>query len=392
MFAACWGTAAREQNHPVEAFSMNRLSPQKLPSNRAFTLVELLVVIAIIGTLMALLLPAINAARERARQATCTNNLSELGKAMNSFALSGKGNFPGLIQLERLDPSARDGYRITPAADGPDLEVSWAAKLLPRLDQQGLWESILAATIFDFSDFPNFADDVPQLDIFLCPSDARTRPNDPALTYVANAGTPDVLISPPGVPASDFKANGLFHNLVTNPNQNGPRVRFGADVKDGAATTLMFSENIHKDESDLTGSGGFKSSWLRSTAFYDGFGSGNPAIGEQPFGMVWVYDPVSPLSPINIQERFNRNTSSVLTFADKGQAFCRPASAHPEVFIAVFVGGNTRSISENIEYRVYQQLMTPNGNKAQYYNPSIDPRNATMRDIFGQKPLSDDDY
>jgi len=360
---------------------MNTQTPR-----RGFTLVELLVVIAIIGTLVGLLLPAVQSARERSRQLTCNNNLAELGKAMISFATSGKGRFPGSLQLQAMDPSIPSAQDPYPATSAIDIEISWAAKLLPQIDQKSNWDSLLLGNFGLNATIANDASRLPKLDIFLCPSDARTNPKDPALTYVANTGARDALVAA-ATPQSDYRANGIFNNLV--PGFEGQKVRFPADIKDGSATTLMLSENVHKDESGTTA---VNSSWLRTSAFI----SGTPAQGEQPFGMVWVVPDTGNPSVLNpspaVQERFNRDTTFPATYAGTGEQFTRPASEHPEIFIAVFVGGNTRSISEAIEYRVYQQLMTPNGAKSIWPSDLAVVLPNAFLNADPTRQLSDDDY
>ena len=349
----------------------------KSSSRFAFTLVELLIVIAIIGTLMALLLPAINSARERARQVTCTNNQRQIANAMVAFATEGKGNFPGWVQDQNLVTN--------PTLNTNSIPISWAAKLLPRLDQKGLWEQLLTGNGFDYQN-------IPKLDFFICPSDAKTNPKLASLSFVVNAGMPDPL-SPVNLTSeapSDLKANGICHDLRSV--RNGPIVRYGADIKDGANTTLLVSENSHKDENN------FKSN-LACTWLGPLLNNGTGLVGpidmdtnpEQHFGMVWVYDtgtfPGQP--PNNTFDLFNRDTRNPAGdfYGRPACRFARPASNHPEIFIVAFAGGNTRSVSETIAFRVYQQLMTPNGAKAAYRETPNLYLTGSMN-----PPLSESDY
>jgi prepilin-type N-terminal cleavage/methylation domain-containing protein len=128
-------------------------------ARRAFTLVELLVVIAIIGMLVALLLPAINSARESGRRVTCSNNIKQVGLAAINYQ-EDLGAFPFGERLAKgQDPTSTTQF-------GPN----WAILILPYLESHGLYnEFTLTKPISDQSNANARATRIPTL---LCPSDA----------------------------------------------------------------------------------------------------------------------------------------------------------------------------------------------------------------------------
>jgi hypothetical protein len=279
---------------------------------------------------------------------------------MVNIATGRSGEYPGWMQLTTVTPSAGDFYGGTTNAN--DIEVSWAARLLNEIDHVADWNSLKAGTLGANLNGP--ADDLlPRVELFNCPSDAQVNQEAATLTYSMNTGGPDVRPTQ-SQNWTDNKANGMGHNLVPDlaTGVTGPKVRFGTDVPDGADRTILLSENVHKDHPGMPGAS-FANNWLRTEAL----GSGNPAVAEQYFGMVWVFGGQNVQqwqNPYQLQERINRDSRDLGgNYQDEGRVYARPASAHPDLFIVSWASGATQSIGADIEYRVYQQLMTPNGAK-----------------------------
>jgi prepilin-type N-terminal cleavage/methylation domain-containing protein len=118
----------------------------------AFTLVELLVVIAIIGVLIALLLPAVQAAREAARRMQCTNNLKQLALACHNFHDS-KDHLPSGWFSKLLWQDFPHNENDTAVAGQPTsshlqrMRFSWICLILPYIEQQAVWEAVYANAV-----------------------------------------------------------------------------------------------------------------------------------------------------------------------------------------------------------------------------------------------------
>jgi len=189
---------------------------------RAFTLVELLVVIAIIGVLVALLLPAIQMAREAARRMSCANNLKQLGLAMHSFH-SAHGQFP-TGSVSKAYPDGSTTFTQT--------FFRWSALtfLAPYFEQGNATRAIdMTVPLYPMAS-QNAQPVKAMIPLLLCPSDIQEAVDD------AFAPTNYALCTGTGTPGgSPVGADGVFYvNSATRT----------ADITDGTSQTIVASESL----------------------------------------------------------------------------------------------------------------------------------------------------
>jgi prepilin-type processing-associated H-X9-DG protein len=271
---------------------------------------------------------------------------------------------------------------------------SWGTMLLSKMERSDIWDQITSPP----RDTNNKAQDVliPPIETFVCPSDqdVTTQPDLAGLSYSANSGGWDLdsggafLYTPPAT-YGDTADNGVFFDLAQYDRlkSKGPKMRISA-INDGAGTTLMYSENNSKsydptNASVTTDAPAF--SWLFGT--------------EQQLGFVWVNPGGTATSPnpgnmINDQEALNRNSQGVVVFPIIMPRFARPASPHSGGMNVAFCDGHGEFLRDDIDYKIYQQLMTPNGRKC------VDPASHAKDTVAGQSiyqfrnapPLSEKDW
>jgi prepilin-type N-terminal cleavage/methylation domain-containing protein/prepilin-type processing-associated H-X9-DG protein len=217
--------------------------------NRAFTLVELLVVIAIIGILVALLLPAIQAAREAARRGQCVNNIKQLGIAMQNY---------------------HDVHKALPMGNFSCCWGTWQMSILPFIEEQQLGDLYKwlpkSATFYD----PNYSYDqnnttVPtqnlkvtqsRITTLTCPSDepqvlANFVPGGTYHNYVANYGNTNHVGSSCLASTCVKYAGSPF--IGSDPSPPTPILIPFKKIIDGLSKTMMFSETVQGRDGDLRG-------------------------------------------------------------------------------------------------------------------------------------------
>ena len=277
-------------------------------AKKGFTLVELLVVITIIGMLMALLLPAVQSARESGRRASCQNNQKQISLALLLYEQD-RGQFPGY--RNRIAPPNATSYLIG----------SWVVPILSGLERTDIYRN-----------WQNGSPTPVYLKVLVCPSDPpdTISPTSTYLSYVVNCGRPDSNGVEPG---SAPQANGVFfnHDVTITPTSRPPTMSLDyLSQHDGAATTLLLSENI-----DAT----LWENYTNSSAWTD--------TGEFQVGFNWQTDG-----------------SLRINYPNARGTYPRPSSYHPGGVIASFCDGHQQFLKDSISPVVYHHLMTPDSNLA----------------------------
>ncbi|HTN75548.1 MAG TPA: DUF1559 domain-containing protein [Pirellulaceae bacterium] len=305
----------------------------RLRAARAFTLVELLVVIAVIGVLIALLMPAVGAARESSRRVQCRNNLKQIGIAVHLYHNTHKMLPKGGAGMANLNiPAAMARWQL-----------SWGSSILPGLEQMNLYDSINQKVPYLHAD--NLLPGQQMVSVYLCPSAPQQDKLKP------NGDTPSSAVK---YAKTDYGGNWGERALRCYPSTNCQNNYSDVGDKTGAGRgVLLFSMEPN----------------LPMARIFDGT-SNTILVGEAPEGLhsIWIghKNAFDQSAPINAQAEAKpiwQSCGNVFktkrgSFCDYGQEF---HSYHSGGAQFVFVDGSARLISDEIDVKLFSALLSRAG-------------------------------
>jgi prepilin-type N-terminal cleavage/methylation domain-containing protein len=303
-------------------------------AREGFTLIELLVVVAIIGVLVALLLPAVQQAREAARRTQCKNNLKQIGLGLHNYH-----DIHGMFPAGHME----SGW------DGPSYrhQFGWLTYLLPFVDQVPLYNQINFSAIDLTVSVPQNPTFIPvgttDIAVFICPSDPTGRNNaDWAPTnYLANQGTT--------CQSRDKEGNGVFgHN-------SWMKLR---DIMDGASQTIAAAEILKGDFDVATLKDNYI--FIRNAADANNIDTCQPfPANSSDLGGVWLGgNPQNNLFSTNRTPNDRRYDCISPNFGCTNFA---ARSKHPGGVQVILADGSVHFLSQSIGLMVYQAMGTRNG-------------------------------
>ena len=342
-------------------------------STRAFTLVELLVVIAIIGVLVALLLPAIQAAREAARRMSCQNNLKQLGLACLTYE-SAKGHFPaGSTIPENGFPAQGFSWHmlIMPYIEGASVSDQFTQRIEDYVARNGKQPDLYNRDFF--GDLNELA-----IEYYQCPSDDPTELVDKyfkemaASNYAAVAGSAASRHANAPSGATGTKEDYQYHGSLSD--WNGPvnydgMFQMGSDtafqeVIDGSSNTLLLGERWYSLRAWTIG--GY---WTTGVGSGRGRrGPGGPCVGRDAVAFKNVdrrYPINASLDAVgylvnhrNEEDRPEMPSGAAKTMGVNDLLF---GSFHPGGAHFSYADGSGHFLNDNIDLILYEALASKNG-------------------------------
>jgi prepilin-type N-terminal cleavage/methylation domain-containing protein/prepilin-type processing-associated H-X9-DG protein len=336
---------------------------------RGFTLVELLVVIAIIGILVALLLPAIQAAREAARRTECTNNLRQLAIAALNYE-----------STKKAFPYGRRRGRVRLEDGSLEYLTQWGhlAHILPYIEEAQSYDLI----DFDDPTISTHDNDVKfhKFSFFICPSDTEDRMNNATCSagiwldagrtsYCGNGGSlpgdSKDIPGPNGTSMAEENNNGMF---VTN------RAISLKQVTDGSSHTALYAEALLGDgdkyQIEVPGD------WIRLTAtgrdtqqMYEDCRDRPASTGGNQFpcrGRNWVHGDYTTSRYTHIMPPNQKSCSqtmgsfNAISINEAGNA-TTASSRHSGGANVVMADASTHFVSDDIDHEVWWALGSRNG-------------------------------
>ena len=334
---------------------VRKSSPQ---ASAGFTLVELLVVIAIIGMLVALLLPAIQSAREAGRRTHCKNNLKQIGIALQNCQSTHKkipqaaGFFPNVHFVAGNDPTPGLS-KVAPANFSTALYF-----LLPFMEEQAKYMQFYGTTQNGQVDSSGTINQIPgqfcakknpiaQAPLSLiCPSDAS---NSYKPGLMSNDATSDLGLASYVI---NIQALGHYFNLGSGRGEPTPgrARRIPRDFPDGTSKSLVFTERYQ-----LCPEGYGRNAWLGTFARYPNGSSAGDDV-----------TPYNPFFALNKLNGTGANTmAEVLAFPQDAPkpAECNPytpQSGHPGALQFAAADGSVRRFNAStIDYAVWRAVVKP---------------------------------
>jgi prepilin-type N-terminal cleavage/methylation domain-containing protein len=318
---------------------------------RAFTLVELLVVIAIIGILIALLLPAVQAAREAARRSQCSNNLKQICLSLHNYHDVWKHFPPGSVAYT-------SGGSAAPGIGS--LNQSWFTRCLPYVEQTGLQIDFQGSGTLWTDTVPGTWQAELLLPVVLCPSDKKqpVRSTHAPTNYVACTGADERFARCTG---QTSLSDGKSCKLNQGPFNRSTWQSF-ATISDGTSNTMFISECRLDDPpiSEEDCSGGDWSplqSCLAGSPSKAGYYQRGWSWYAAKYPSSWGFCTILPPN-----DRVTYEVGFDCGSHDKGSYVALGArSFHPSGVLAALGDGSVKSVNDTIDLVVWRAASTIRG-------------------------------